>query len=84
MAETVKKTRTTAAKPRKAATKKAANGAGADPTSENHHAVSQERSVNHDEIARLAHSYWQQRGGKHGNHVDDWFRAEQDLRARVS
>lgn len=81
MAENVKKTRTTAAKPRKAATKKA-NGAGSDPA--NHHAQPQDRSVSHDEIARLAHSYWQERGGRHGNHVEDWFRAEQELRSRAS
>lgn len=83
MAETVKKTRT-AAKPRKTATKKSANGAGADPVMENHHAVSQERSVPHEEIARLAHSFWQERGRRHGQHAEDWFRAEQELRTRVS
>lgn len=83
MAETVKKTRAAAPKARKTATKKGVNGAGADPI-ENHHAQPQERSVTHDEIARLAHTYWQERGGKHGQHVDDWFRAEQELRTRVS
>lgn len=82
MAETVKKTRTTAAKPRKAA-KKTVNGAGADPAIENHHANAQERSISQEEVARLAHTYWQQRGGKHGHHVEDWFRAEQELRTRV-
>lgn len=84
MAETVKKTRTTTAKPRKAAAKKSGNGAAADPSLENHHSVPQERSVSHDDVARLAHSYWQQRGGHHGNHVDDWFRAERELRGRAS
>ncbi|HTX74695.1 MAG TPA: DUF2934 domain-containing protein [Terracidiphilus sp.] len=83
MAETVKKSRTTAAKPRKAATKKT-NGAGTDPAIENHHAQTHGRPVSHDEIARLAHSYWQERGGRHGSHVEDWFRAEQELRGRAS
>ena len=83
MAENVKKPRTTTAKPRKAATKKT-NGVGADPAVENHHANGQERSVNHDEIARLAHSYYQERGGRHGYHVDDWIRAERELRSRAS
>jgi hypothetical protein len=83
MAETVKKTRT-AAKPRKAATKKTANGSGADPMTENHHANPEKRSISQDEVARLAHSYWQQRGGKHGHHMEDWFRAEQELRSRAS
>jgi hypothetical protein len=83
MAETVKKTQT-AAKPRKAANKKVGNGSGADPVTGNHHAVTQERSVPQEEVARLAHTYWKQRGGKHGHHMEDWFRAEQELRTRVS
>jgi hypothetical protein len=82
MAETVKKTRT-AAKPRKAATK-SGNGVSADPVAQNHHAARQERSLPHEEVARLAHSYWQQRGGKHGHHMEDWFRAEQELRGKVA
>jgi hypothetical protein len=81
MAESVKKT-TTAAKPRKAAPKKSGNGAGVNPV-ENHRAA-QGSQVSHEEVARLAHSYWQQRGGKHGHHMEDWFRAEQELRARAS
>ena len=34
----------------------------------------------HAEIARLAHRFWEERGGKHGNHEDDWARAERELR----
>jgi hypothetical protein len=37
-----------------------------------------------DEIARLAYSYWLARGGHGGSPEDDWFRAEQELRARRS
>jgi Protein of unknown function (DUF2934) len=74
---------TTAAKPRKAPAKKSTNGV-ADPVSINGHAVAQERSATHDEVARLAHTYWQQRGGNHGYHIDDWFRAEQELRSKAS
>ena len=33
----------------------------------------------HDEIAFLALQYWEQRGRSHGEHVEDWLRAEQDL-----
>lgn len=84
MAETVKKTRTTTAKPRKAPAKKAVNGAGADPITENHNTNPQERSISNEEVARLAHSYWQERGGKHGYHMEDWFRAERELRTRAS
>ena len=31
------------------------------------------------EIARLAYSYWEARGGKGGSPWEDWFRAEQEL-----
>jgi len=81
MAESVKKTRT-AAKPRKTASK-GGNGASSDPIVQNHHASSQER-VPHEDVARLAHSYWQQRGGKHGHHMEDWFRAEKELRGNAA
>lgn len=40
------------------------------------------RGVSREEIAALAHSYWLERGGQHGAHEDDWFRAEQELKAR--
>ena len=40
------------------------------------------RTVSREEIAALAHSYWLERGGEHGAHEDDWFRAEQTLKAR--
>ena len=32
-----------------------------------------------EEIARLAYSYWEARGGKGGSPWEDWFRAEQEL-----
>jgi len=38
--------------------------------------------VSREEIAALAHSYWLERGGQHGSHEEDWFRAEQVLKAR--
>jgi hypothetical protein len=37
-----------------------------------------------EEIARLAYSYWVGRGGRGGSPEDDWYRAEQELRARRS
>lgn len=85
MAETTKKktpaTKTaTAAKPRKAPAKKSANGAEANPVAENLNAVAHERSVSRDEVARLAHRFWQERGRRHGQHEEDWLRAEQELR----
>jgi hypothetical protein len=60
------------AKPRK---KAATNGVTANVT---------EIRVSHDLIAQLAHQYWAERGHQHGNHEDDWYRAEQELRARAS
>lgn len=34
-----------------------------------------------EEIARLAYSCWEARGGDGGSPEDDWFRAERELRA---
>jgi len=36
----------------------------------------------HEEIARLAYSYWEARGCPHGSSLEDWLRAERDLRDR--
>lgn len=35
-----------------------------------------------EDIARLAHSYWEARGRDGGSPEEDWFRAEQELRER--
>ncbi len=90
MAETVKKTKA-AAKPRKTAAKKTGEPVSADPIIQNHHGtlenhsnISQMPSVSHDEVARLAHLYWKERGHRHGQHEDDWYRAEQELRGKAS
>src|SRR5277367_4759964 len=37
--------------------------------------------VSHEEIARLAHSYWEARGRRDGSAAEDWFRAERELQA---
>jgi hypothetical protein len=72
MTETTK-VRKTPAKPRKTVAK--AKPAAA---TNGHTAISQ------DEIARLAHKYWAERGHKHGHAEEDWLRAEQELRGRAS
>jgi len=36
----------------------------------------------HEEIPRLAHSYWEARGCQGGSPEEDWYRAEEELRAR--
>ena len=38
------------------------------------------QEIPHDEIARLAYAYWEQRGGEGGSAEEDWARAEQELR----
>jgi hypothetical protein len=40
------------------------------------------REVSQEEIARLAHSYWVERGYTHGSSVEDWLRAERELKAK--
>src|ERR1051326_8341899 len=36
----------------------------------------------HDEIAALAYSYWEARGGEAGSPWEDWFRAEREFKER--
>jgi hypothetical protein len=38
----------------------------------------------HEQIAELARRYWAERGHVDGHHEEDWFRAEQELRAKAS
>jgi len=40
--------------------------------------------VSREEVAALAHRFWAERGYQHGQHIDDWFRAEQELRSKAS
>ena len=37
------------------------------------------REPSEEEIARLAHDLYLQRGGDHGKDVEDWVRAEKEL-----
>jgi hypothetical protein len=37
--------------------------------------------VRHEEIAKLAYSYWERRGYQDGSAEEDWFRAEAQLRS---
>ncbi|MGB8029190.1 MAG: DUF2934 domain-containing protein [Terracidiphilus sp.] len=41
-------------------------------------------SISHDQVAQLAHRFWNERGRVHGHHEEDWFRAEQALRSKAS
>ena len=40
------------------------------------------RKPGHDEIARLAYSYWEARGRQGGAAWEDWLRAERELREK--
>jgi hypothetical protein len=40
--------------------------------------------VPHEEIEKLAHRFWAERGYSHGQAEVDWFRAEQELRSQAS
>ena len=39
-------------------------------------------SVSEERIRQRAYELYMQRGGQHGKHADDWFRAEAELRGR--
>lgn len=79
MAETTKTTKAPA-KPRKAPAAKTVDAKKATKAAKAVKNVeSIERSVSRDEVARLAHRFWTERGGAHGHHEEDWFRAEQEL-----
>jgi hypothetical protein len=39
-------------------------------------------TLDRDEIARLAYSFWEARGCNSGSPEEDWFRAEKELRAK--
>jgi outer membrane biosynthesis protein TonB len=38
----------------------------------------------YEQIAELARRYWAERGYTDGQHENDWFRAEQELRSKAS
>jgi hypothetical protein len=88
MAETIK-TAKTASKPKKAAaekavaekpaTKKAVAKKAAPVTG-----IAIVKPVSREEVAALAHRFWAERCYQHGKHIDDWFRAEQELRNKAS
>ena len=39
-------------------------------------------ALDEEEIARLAYSYWEARGFERGSALDDWLRAEEEIRRR--
>ena len=47
-------------------------------------AASSDEIISTESVATLAFSYWEARGYQGGSPEDDWFRAESELRERVS
>lgn len=96
MAETVKKKKTSVKEPAKTGKKIAktdstvlegTNGTPSNITDITEHSKkksSTESQVPHDQIAQLAHRFWAERGGQHGYHLEDWYRAERELRSKAS
>ncbi len=72
MAEKTKKVSTTA-KPRKTTAKKETIGKNTAST-----------TASPEEVAKLAHRFWAERGRQHGRDAEDWFRAEQELLGKAS
>jgi hypothetical protein len=71
---TRKKTSASASAPTSIASKRKASSKNEAPTA----------SVSAEEIARLAHRFWAERGFQHGHDAEDWLRAEQALRGKAS
>ena len=74
------KTATTTAKPRKPAARKKATPSNVTEIN----APRESKAVPQEEIARLAHQLWLERGRQHGQDAEDWLRAEQLLRGKAS
>ena len=77
MEEIVKKAKAPA-RPRKTTVKRATVEAAAQTNGAAHSNVTEIRP-SHDQVAQLAHRYWNEGGQQHGHHVEDWLRAEHEL-----
>lgn len=51
-------------------------------TASNTAGSAEKKAPTQQEIAQLAHRYWEERGRPHGSHQEDWRRAEETLRNR--
>ncbi len=83
MAEKAKVVSTTA-KPRKPAAKKKAMPDNVTEITSNREQSKRSREISREEIAQLAHQFWNERGRQHGRDAEDWLRAEQLLRGKAS
>ncbi len=80
------KSATTAPKPRKTAAKKKAADTPSNVTeiTVTREQLTVNREISREEVARLAHQLWNDRGRQHGHDAEDWFQAEQALRGKAS
>jgi Protein of unknown function (DUF2934) len=83
MAETVKKPKAPAKTAKPAAEKKAPAAAKSKKAATSTNKIHL-MPATHEQIAALAHKYWAERGQNHGQHEEDWYRAEQELRGKAS
>jgi len=83
MAETIKKAKAPS-KPKKAVAEKLVAEKPVAKKAEAPTGIAVVKPVSQEEVAALAHRFWSERGYRHGQHVDDWFRAEQELRGKAS
>jgi Protein of unknown function (DUF2934) len=83
MAETIKKAKAPS-KPKKAVAEKTVAEKPAAKKAEPKTGIAIVKPVSQEDVAALAHRFWAERGYRHGQHVEDWFRAEQELRGRAS
>jgi hypothetical protein len=83
MAETTKKAKAPA-KTKKAEAEKPAAKKPAAKNAKASTGIAIVKPVSREEVAALAHRFWAERGYQHGQHVNDWFRAEQELRNKAS
>lgn len=78
------KTATATPKPRKAPARKKAMPSNVTEITVGREEMTIVRDIPRDEIARLAHQFWNERGRQHGHDAEDWLRAEQSLRGKAS
>ena len=83
MAENTK-TATTTAKPRKPAARKKATPSNVTEITVAREQTTVTRVIPQEEIAVLAHQFWNERGRQHGRDAEDWLRAEELLRGKAS
>jgi len=81
-AQTAKETKSRRSKPAASSRQSSTRAKGVALATNGHEQSSID--VSRDDIARLAYTFWEQRGGEGCSPEQDWFRAESELKARIS